>query len=160
MLLIKIHSNISKWKENSEPFWLLLDLAYFCYESARSSGNKKCEGSCKCEKKYDDLCRHKNYVNGAIFGCDKSHDNKWPHWMQRLNIKTCGHGMYYNKLHYNDYNGPPRVTGPWSDSLDDERDMEMISMGGPILYGGYVQTKVVILMNLGSDMVNLDLFLT
>ena len=33
-------------------------------------------------------------------------------------------------------------------------------MGGPSLYGGYIQTKVVISMNLGSDMVNLDLVFT
>ena len=33
-------------------------------------------------------------------------------------------------------------------------------MGGPSLYGGYLQTKVVISMNLGSDMVNLDLVFT
>ena len=36
----------------------------------------------------------------------------------------------------------------------------MIIMGGPSLYGGYLQTKVVISMNLGSNMVNLDLVFT
>ena len=38
--------------------------------------------------------------------------------------------------------------------------MATISMGGPSLYGGYLQTKAVISMNLGSDMVNLDLVFT
>lgn len=38
--------------------------------------------------------------------------------------------------------------------------MAIINMGGPSLYGGYIQTKVVILMNLGPHMVNLDLVLT
>ena len=33
-------------------------------------------------------------------------------------------------------------------------------MGGPSLYGGYLQTKVAISMNLDSDMVNLDLVFT
>ena len=33
-------------------------------------------------------------------------------------------------------------------------------MGGPSLYGGCLQTKVIISMNLGSDMVNLDLVFT
>ena len=38
--------------------------------------------------------------------------------------------------------------------------MATISMGGPSLYGGYLQTRVIISMNLGSDMVNLDLVFT
>ena len=69
-------------------------------------------------------------------------------------------GMYSNKLHCNDYHGPPRVIGPQYVNLDDEREMATISMGGPSLYGGYLQTKVIISMNLGSDMVNLDLVFT
>ena len=60
----------------------------------------------------------------------------------------------------NDYHGPPRVIGPQHVNLDDEREMAAISMGGPSLYGGYLQTKVVISMNLGSDMVNMDLVFT
>ena len=69
-------------------------------------------------------------------------------------------GLYSNKLHYNDYHGPPQVIGPQYVNLDDEIEMATISMGGPSLYGGYLQTKVVISMNLGSDMVNLDLVFT
>ena len=38
--------------------------------------------------------------------------------------------------------------------------MATISMGGPSLYGGYLQTKVVISMSLGSDMVDMDLVFT
>lgn len=38
--------------------------------------------------------------------------------------------------------------------------MATINMCDPSLDGGYLQTKVFILMNLGSDMVNLDLVLT
>ena len=68
--------------------------------------------------------------------------------------------MYSKKLHCNDYHGPPWFTSPNYVSLDDEREMAMINMGGPSLYGGYLQTKVIILMNLSFDMVNLDLVLT
>lgn len=42
--------------------------------------------------------------------------------------------MYSNKFHCNDYDGPPRVTGPQYVSLDDEREMATISMGGQSLY--------------------------
>ena len=80
--------------------------------------------------------------------------------MHRFIVKTCGHGMHSNKLHCNDYHGPPWVTNPQYVSLDDEREMATTSMSGPTLYGGYLQTKVINLMNLGSDMVNLDLVLT
>ena len=66
-------------------------------------------------------------------------------------------GMYSNKLHCNDYHRPPRVICPQYVNLSYEREMEMIGMGGPSLYGGYLQTRVIISMNLGSDMVNLDL---
>ena len=38
--------------------------------------------------------------------------------------------------------------------------MAKITMGGPSLYGGYLQTKVAISMNLDSNMVNLDLVFT
>ena len=68
--------------------------------------------------------------------------------------------MYSDKLHCNYYHGPPLVIGPQYVNLDDEIEMATISMGGPSLYGGYLQTKVVISMNLGSDMVNLDLVFT
>ena len=69
-------------------------------------------------------------------------------------------GIYSNKLHCNDYHGPPWVIGPQYVNIDDEREMAMISMGGPSLYDGYFQTKVIISMNLGYDMVNLDLVFT
>ena len=93
---------------------MLFEFSYFCYESARASGTNRCEGSCKCEKNYVDLISRtlQNYVNDAIFECGKSHNKKWPHWMDILDIKTCGHGMYSNQLHCNDDHGPPRVIGP------------------------------------------------
>ena len=67
----------------------MFEFAYFFYESARASGTNKCQGSSKCEKNYVDLCRLlQNDVNDAIFRSGKSHNKKWPHWMQILNIKN------------------------------------------------------------------------
>ena len=51
-------------------------------------------------------------MNDVVFRCGKYHNKKWPHWMQILNIKNCGHGMHSNKLQCDDYHGPPQVIGP------------------------------------------------
>ena len=67
---------------------------------------------------------------------------------------SLGHKMYSNQSLYDGYYGPPGIKGPHCGNNVDEREIAMIRMVGLVCMVVIFKTRVIILIDIDSDVLD------